>query len=1755
MTTEDTTIPLSGQPLNMPAEDVAQDRAAKASFGFGDMINKAHDDIYRMIKGGNEQNLRMQAASTLDYQQDLARQKKLADIALQNPNTEQLMRNQGFIDALKPLAKNDPDGVIEKMHAHKYMAPMWDIYGEMDPDAVNHATDNLTYKNYALSGYQKALDAYNQQSFGGKAVDVAMSMVPLYRDLMLHGGSWRLMLGDALEDERQKAYNLPYDQFKQWFDDRLKFLMDEDPSLAMKFAAAVVGQSVEDIVNNDATTLIDAATAATMVYGGAKGIFTRNVGRAAVQDAVKSDHLTDSYVRRMADIDKRAGIVTDITPEDIKATQAIGKGNAEEAAKNVLSKEIKAGFSNKKNPIEQEVKTFPDIFKQQNIDIVQNTGNLGSEIANRVKDLNVQRDLDIRTALNEYMRVHRTPALTASDDMLNDLIAYARGKYSGPNSTVMNVGRELIYDQPSNTYHMSMEIGDHNGNYFTNEVQAISHADTYNIPLWQPETTTRQFWDDKITALNFEIDDLKNQLDKFGKYTKQQFKPKEYYQLQNDLRKKNIEKRTSWSQRAGSYWKPDQPIESKLGRATLEKQGKGWYIQAYVPVPETGSVVRDGLLKIPGSYAGPRKSLWMEAKGQYENLKKGKIAGVDIKERKGVYPPYLFDPVTGEMTTRLWDTVQIFADSFLGTPPLYVSPNASAGVTFLHGIRNPAETMSPEEIKQRVVATHTPGKLADQLFGPDVKIMQELPHAEIEDFQRLLVASQNAPVPGAQHDHGYFAKDLQELEWFHQVMNNGRRPSEQMANAYFAYTRMYETERALRTLAVYRNMARAEILEHTISKVVNGKTKNSPEFHGQIQKQLPSGKGSVYINVNGKERVVKATGNYNKDVVDGVETGRYTVIGLWNQEDRPFHGFSSAVTRNTEPRWVITDSVQSKQINPNKLVPYRGGGHWGWAHSHYLKIPDVYRDSVTGDWVYRGDITAMPFENVAVGKNIRNKFNEIKHLIAEHEIDDARNLTNSLGVAGLDFDRDILPAFVGDKARFPLDHDALFELVPKGQTIPDQSNAFMDRYKNRGGIEDTTRSGNMSKSFGVEFTSKRDAWDMHTIEDKGTWRNPVYQYRPAQMIDPIDMMDRAITRISNQLWLDDYKYFSSEHWFQTYRPWLNLENGGAPFYHFTHPEWKKGTPKQVIAQAMSNRKKALDFVNMPSPFAAWTHTVLSGLAESVYTTMGNKAHNLVVPLQQIPFEKNPVRALRSANFDLKLGLGSIPAFFTQITGFVNVWALAPDFAPSGTKAMLLHQYARWMPQHLDYLDGIAANARETRGFQSGFSPSPGHFKFLWKMLNEKTDFGKVGSEHAEVNTAMTDRYIRNWSDSVRYWGRSFFREGAQSLRIAAWYTSGYKWFAEHPGQWPTTREAEAEIKTLASHYDHDMSRAYQSAINSGAMSVPAQFYTYDRNLAEQMFGKRWTWKQKARWAAISSMVWGLPFGGVGLYGVPLAQKYMEQAIDRGYIAGDGAMSMVNEGLVATAIAKATSPDGDMKHGWHLDIGRGGAHGWEFINYALLDDTHWYQVLGSTPTAVINTWQRIHPMWYTALAMLHGQPGVNLKMMDVADMFKEWSTLSRGIKLYIALKYGTSVSNNVTPLEYNETASEAITKFILGVQTAEVRDIGAVRTLDADNKAAIAFLTKTMQTNYNKAMLALKSSHDFKDPDYQNYIGRNEYILRNMIPENQHSQVLARMYKNEESLITSLNWNLMKNAPMGKEQTYEERASKMREMQNYRGQQR
>jgi hypothetical protein len=1075
--------------------------------------------------------------------------------------------------------------------------------------------------------------------------------------------------------------------------------------------------------------------------------------------------------------------------------------------------------------------------------------------------------------------------------------------------------------------------------------------------------------------------------------------------------------------------------------------------------------------------------------------------------------------------------------------------------TLIGWARTPEETLAMAENDQRKIATHAPAYLL-QGFQKASKELDILPAKYAEEFGKTLDAARY--MTDANGKIGYFMRSPGELEDFY-MRSYGRFPSEEETSAYFAFTRNVELERALRDVSVLRNKASLGAEQRRLTlKDAKGVEVKSPFFDAMTQKDFPAGNDTVLVQMAGKrQRLFIANqlipNKVNNELRDMVTKGEATVLRLYNPEERKLNGFGRI--KNEKVRFIITDgNFESKPLAYGQQVNRRGGGHFDFKAESYARQAKIVPETI-GDktrYHYEGDNTlfALPPIKAAADKLIEHLNAVREHMKAGREAEaEAYNNAN----LHMPWDKHLEKYKKG-----LIDPNEPIHNVPAGRSVMDLGKeALENRYtelnpvtgKRRSTLIDGTRSGSDARQFQVQYTGERDVDSLMGFSDVGTAGNPVFQYEPAAMVDPLVTYNRALKRIINSFWMDDMKMNSMLHWLEQAKPYLDAteaEIRNSPFQHFNYPLWKPSTPDTAVAKLNLelNRQKINRFNGTPSKIETFIQSANQSVVNGIYKTTGPRAAMLAN--DALAKTRDPIGFLRTATFHAKLGLFSLPQIFTQLMTHSNVFAIAGlRPAAGGTMAGLLHRWATFngSEEILDALDKKASSFSllDSYGFK------PGQWKEAYDLL-ERSGFRHVGGENAMLDSPFYTNIIQNGGRTFLDWGETFFREGAEAVRRSAFYTSYLEHRAENPIG-ALTRADEEKILARAALLDHNMSRASNSALHTGILAPAGQFMAYSLRLMELFTGKRLTGLEKTRLFANSAILYGVPLGGIGLLGAPVADMLRQYANDQGWLVHDNFFKdVVMEGLPATVLAMMTSKDWDPAKGNWYNVSKWGPESYQLFENALnTDSTIWKMVGGAAIGTTYNTLMSVRPIWYWGSSFLRpDNQQFPLTADDFIEPFRNISSVNNEERLRAAIHFGKWLSTHGTYLD-DVSPYSAIFMSVTGLQPTSVADITishrAIQSQKADQVAAESLFSQEIQRE-----LVAASNNDTEQADK---FHKQAMAILEMYgyPLEKRAALLARSLQDNQSLVQRLREDYwLHNVPPAERESRLKIYSKMNEIQ-------
>lgn len=1191
--------PVIGPPLD---EATADRRAKKVKEGLGKHVTRSVEEVRQDIMSGKEEAIRREAASKLDYENALRKQKMLIDLANSKGGPLEQDEVNRILDPFSPLNKPvDPNTVVEKSYARSYIGSLKDaasLYPDSDinkaqtevPQALERieaiGEDVMTRKDYANKVVENTEAQLKQQSYAGYGADFVKNLFQPYVELKMRGLnpdvgsiSGGLGLGTNLQaqaDDLMSPFSTPdFETFKTKFDNIMKALSKDNLQLAHTFARYVNGLGTTERVLDDFFTAM-----ALPDYAAAGKIGSSLVRK--VDLANRTNTATKQLIKAAEVLDKGANPVA----------KAEALGDTANAAVTRASDNIQAEISGKSDPIKVATDESLVTMLNQDHDKVQaNPGKLSREQTVRILDAYKASAQGILERITNTVRVNRISMAVATENAVRIIKEAVKEYYPGLRNALLDVSNP-IYEPKSNTFWHDITFGNFGGDLFSNPKTAQNFLDLHGMKGEIVEGKGR------ITPP--EIEALYERRAKLTEGFKKTDEAIERNRARMKDKNLSAEKRAEASEQVKGLTQFRRADERELQDIHLKLRGNKTF--------ERVQQLQGEIAQLRSTNKSLRASL---KKGKdVDNLKESIKWGEDqvkakleeaaaIREGKAEVlngPTIEQQGVGWKIVVRrpLVETDKAVRDLLIRGPdgkliPEAISTSSREGTlkSLLNGAlgkwRGADDTLAINESIQRKIGTYSQSlfkewaqeeakyirDLARGVNRFDPVTGQEVPwwraklgsyaykgdtKQTFNEWAKVVDYARDArdPITGKP---GYFFASPGELEG-HYLSVYDRLPTFAEHQAYFAYTRMVEGDRIFREIAEFRNRARLGVEQHQISVLgADGKPVPSEYFDGVSRKTFPGGDdvmlvmsrrlGDEYlVNLGGSAVSPKTIEGWRKAVLEG----KLRVIEIYAPEHTPLKNFSQ-IAGNEQVRYILTDAAETKPIDFNH-VARRGGGHFEYDYDHYIKQATMYHQyehsaGIKGRYrsVYTGDKTYMPIENQAMGNDVARKMNAVRVLIKDGKIDEARDLMhNTLPMEFDDFHKAFKPGRndLGEITAPQYDINEPFRVVPRGKSILDIDSDLQLRYGKA--FKNGLTSGSLNRHFSVAFNTEREADGLRTLADVGTKGNPSYKFAPAELVDPVTTLNRSLNRIVNSAFMDDYKIYAVEHWLREAEPHLELKN-------------------------------------------------------------------------------------------------------------------------------------------------------------------------------------------------------------------------------------------------------------------------------------------------------------------------------------------------------------------------------------------------------------------------------------------------------------------------------------------------------------------------------------------------------------------------------------------------------------------------------------
>lgn len=819
----------------------------------------------------------------------------------------------------------------------------------------------------------------------------------------------------------------------------------------------------------------------------------------------------------------------------------------------------------------------------------------------------------------------------------------------------------------------------------------------------------------------------------------------------------------------------------------------------------------------------------------------------------------------------------------------------------LQRIRSAEDVLSTFQRAQRRNATHGQQAMKD-LANRQMTVISSLPNKSREMLEQVLEYN-NA-------ERKWFDKGV-DFERYWQA-KFGRNPTEQEISAYDQFVRLNDWDYMIREYGWYRDKTRQGFRNYRFNLLGPKDPESGVQtpiqtawFEGRQTDKLDWGltanEGIWYVDTKGVGKFYWKHDLHNSpewDLIQAhIESGGAQIIERFS----PFKNDLETFVGTKRPiHYVITDTPETKRILVGQNSDWMGGGHVIYQHPWYVKQHRI-TTGPDGRQSYYGDVTILNAITQKQAQDFARRINIAREFLR-------RGDDNSLD----QFLKGNLPWNTADfKKMFNndfLSQEHEVSVTFSGRGVFDSNPHMIEKVA--GGDEGLKNQlkhpKNYEQSLDRTFLAERGQ-PLNTMVNKGTEANPMWVLEPARQLDPYTSLSRGLGNAIRSRYLTDYKVSAATQWVQQYYPLLGVSLQQAmknPIHYLYHGELKPGlmgnatedsvagiTAHALYVEARTSRANIKNFLGVQSENEAEVRRLEQTVMDAVYGEGGGKgavqyAYDHQTLLSSI---KDPAQFMRTVAFKAKLGFFNVQQLLVQSQSLTHVLGVAgPTEAKNGFVGYAISRRVSMREDDavLDASDKIAQK----------WGWKPGQWKEAQQLL-KSTGFDLVGGETAWRDNVMDPPVYKTFWGKWLDKGDIFFNEGERSVRSTAFFTAFSEWKKANPTRVIGDREA-GEILNRADLLSVNMTRASKAAWESGILSIPTQFMTFNIRLAEQFLGKRLTGEEKRRAFLTYSLMYGVPTGlALPTAFMPFYEDMRKAAINNGVKLDDPFFKAWNDGLM------------------------------------------------------------------------------------------------------------------------------------------------------------------------------------------------------------------------------------------------------------------
>lgn len=880
---------------------------------------------------------------------------------------------------------------------------------------------------------------------------------------------------------------------------------------------------------------------------------------------------------------------------------------------------------------------------------------------------------------------------------------------------------------------------------------------------------------------------------------------------------------------------------------------------------------------------------------------------------------YKIVPVGGRYhieITKTFDETNVWGREALKNLIETKAPTPQTMTNRIFGYFRPNDAVLPDDINVELKAATTQAQalselnraLINEAIGALGKGASKLwKDGSRKDFVSFLEHQNYMEDPRAPGRRGHYSRSLGEFErdWmaFHK-----RMPTETEAEAYFTAKLAQDVEHSILNMAEYTRKARQGIQNFHFRRAGQKLNKRMPSIEGKLLDKLPTDldeAAGVFVHhdtVKGMDASVpyystKGSANQLSQLHDLIDNQGYKVVRLTKQGEQAYRKYPGITFPKGRIDYVLVRDYESSPLGLNQ-IPYRPGGHVIYRDPYFISQPKLttFTRGEAPITEYDGDVTVMSARSEGEAKRTASLLEGGRQLLVRG---DKQGLREYLMKNKLPFTyRDFTAMFDASRGGV-LDANTPIYFRPKGSNTVKHNG--LDR--NFINFRDLQASRHHPENADVQtpFSQERD-FGITQLENVGSDLNPVFNLRPARVLDPISAMARSNAMAMRGKFLEPLKAKSAERFIAEFSDVLDFDGDPQlqPIRALFEGKIKSDSAKvEKAAAAKIFQSRLQNFFSTKSEDAHLVDAIMNKLYQSIPGF--DKAADWVEPFL-LHTVTDPARFFRQTAFYAGMGFFNPKQYFLQLQGVLQTAALEPAHALKAFGAANLMR-----PLHM-------AGSKKIHDGAADMAVSLGwkreHFLEAWEAMN-RIRWNHVGGEYGIIDDFLNPSINTSGSRKVLEAGLAPWRGGERMNRITAWNAAYLRWRTENP----IAKFDDKAIKGVQARADlltNNMTRASQAGFNNGFASLPTQFLSYQSRLMDLMLGKRLTTAEKARLAAVNSFLYGVPTATAGAaLGVlwPWDEQAKEYARSYGIDTDQPGWKSFLDGVPAAMIAIAS--DGEI----------------------------------------------------------------------------------------------------------------------------------------------------------------------------------------------------------------------------------------------------